>query len=256
MKYLDIILITLAIIALYYYLNVKKENLDLYNKDMFNDIKKAFQNPFGNINWGDIGQQIKNAFDPKGVVLTPCPDGWRDDGTVCWLDTYGRGAGRAPGYGPCPPRSREGAAGDCYADVVDREDGRNDAEPLWKANDLKWSQERGHYRDGCSWNRHQEAAVCFRACPPGYFGRAYERCWANGADSFGVMKRSADRLQCNADEDKDGLLCYPKCKSGYHAKGCCLCEPDGGVKRIELSDRTTCPYERHTKKVGLLCYIP
>lgn len=183
MKYLDIILITLAIIALYYYLNIKKENLDLYNKDMFNDIKKAFQNPFGNINWGDIGQQIKNVFDPKGVVLDSCP-----------------------------PNTKE-VLGDCYGLPVDREDGRNDAEPLWKANDLKWSKERGHYRDGCSWNRHQEAAVCFRACPDGYFGRAYERCWPNGADSFGVVKRLVDR-------------------------------------------GTSCPYERHTKKVGLLCYIP
>jgi len=175
--------------------------------------------------------------------LTPCPDGWRDDGTVCWLDTYGRGAGRAPGYGPCPPRSREGAAGDCYADVVDREDGRNDAEPWGKS----WDKS-----EGCSWNRHIEAAMCFRACPDGYFGRAHERCWANGADSFGVMKRSADRLQCNADEDKDGLLCYPKCKSGYHAVGCCLCEPDGGVKRIELSSRQKCADDEEMKDG--LCY--
>lgn len=176
MKLIDIILITLAIISLYYYLNVKREKLDLYNKDMFNAVKNAFEKPFGNIDWGDIGQKIKNVFDPKELVKDPCPNGWRDDGSVCWLDTYGRGGGYP-----------------------------------WKFGD-------GFNLDG-AWRRCQN-----------------DNGWGN----------------C----EKYGEIIYPKCKDGYSPKECCLCEPNGGIKRIELDARTKCPYERHTKKVGAFCYIP
>ena len=30
-------------------------------------------------------------------------------------------------------------------------------------------------------------------------------------------------LTCRADEDLNGLLCYPKCKKGFKSAGCCLC---------------------------------
>ena len=169
-----------------------------------------------------------------------CADGERDTPTECWLDTYGVGGGRPADYGDCPPRSSPGAAGDCYADQTDREDSRNDSEPWGKS----WDK-----NDGCSWNRHIEAGVCFRACPDGFFGRAYDKCWANGADSFGVMKRSADRLKCNDDEDKDGLRCYPKCKAGFHKVGCCLCQPDNGGPRVTkwLHDRQYCADDEELK---------
>jgi hypothetical protein len=114
--------------------------------------------------------------------------------------------------GGCPNHSYENWAGDCMGIAVDREDGRNEAEARWfKANDLKWSQEKGHYRDGCSWNRHEEAGVCFRSCPSGTFGRAYEKCFPNGADSFGVLKRLSDRWHCPNKKypNKRGLFCYP-----------------------------------------------
>jgi hypothetical protein len=35
-----------------------------------------------------------------------------------------------------------------------------------------------------------------------------------------------DRLQCGPNEEKNGLLCYPKCKAGYHNVGCCTCSID------------------------------
>ena len=34
---------------------------------------------------------------------------------------------------------------------------------------------------------------------------------------------------CRGWEDKNGALCYPKCRSGYRPVGCCLCEPKPGV---------------------------
>ena len=30
---------------------------------------------------------------------------------------------------------------------------------------------------------------------------------------------------CKSNEDKYGLLCYPKCKTGYKPVGCCICSP-------------------------------
>ena len=36
-------------------------------------------------------------------------------------------------------------------------------------------------------------------------------------------------------------LCYAKCSSGYHAVGCCLCEPDGGPRiHVTLVQRQYC----------------
>ena len=29
---------------------------------------------------------------------------------------------------------------------------------------------------------------------------------------------------CNPDEDKDGLMCYPKCRDHFEAEGCCICK--------------------------------
>ena len=57
----------------------------------------------------------------------PCPIGTRDDGTSCWLDSYGRGAGysvklhgrgvgRIPGKKPCPPGMRDDGTS-CWADT-------------------------------------------------------------------------------------------------------------------------------------------
>lgn len=216
------------------------------------DIQKVTGGLFNGIK--DTLEGFVKIIDAKIPGKKPCSDWdprYRDDGTSCWLDTYGRGWGTEMVKTPCPPRSHEGAAGDCYADVVDREDGVNWGE-TWGSH---WEKS-----DGCSWNRHMEGGMCFRNCPEGYFGRAHERCAANGADSFGVMKRVMDRLGCREGEEKNGLLCYPKCAPGYHAVGANLCEPDGGpgIKKAAW-DRYVCPppgNTTHTKLVGALCYKP
>lgn len=186
----------------------------------------------------------------------PCEPGERDTPTECWIDSYGRGAGRWADLGPCPPRSHPGAANDCYAEQTDRQrqpydNGRfpNEGEPWGKSWDKKTGPDAG-----CSWDRHMEGGMCFRDCPDGFFGRAHEKCWANGADSLGIMRRVTDRYQCNDDEDKNGYMCYPKCKSGYHAVGCCLCEPDNGGARVTkwLKDRQYCADDEEMKDG--LCY--
>ena len=144
---------------------------------------------------------------------------------------------------------------DCYADQTDRKDGRNEGE-TWGSH----ADDKPGGKDGCSWDRHVEGVLCFRDCPDGYFGRATDKCWANGANEFGVMKYGVDRLKCNDDEDKVDLLCYPKCASGYHAVGCCTCEPNDkpAIKKTAF-DRYLCPppsNTTHTKLKGKFCYRP
>ena len=193
---------------------------------------------------------IATCWYDRGIGRIPnkrgCDNGQRDDGTSCWLDTYGNGVGYIPKYNDCPPRSRPDAIGNCVADTANREDGRNDAEPWGKS----WDKS-----DGCSWNRHIEAGMCFRACPQGFFGRAHERCAANGADSFGVMRRSWDRgTRCEGDDQNVAGLCYKKCRPGYHYVGGNLCEPDGGpgIKKT-LMDRQFCDGDK-PRLVDGLCY--
>ena len=157
-----------------------------------------------------------------------CPSGWRNDGVNCWRDTLGNGVGTIPRLNDCPPNSWSNGIGDCVANTANREDGDNGAEPLWKANDQKWSPERGHYTDGCSWNRNSEAGMCFRKCPAGFFGRGHERCAANGADGVGVMRRVYDRgSTCGPNQSNVAGLCYNNCPSGYRFAGGNLCEPEG-----------------------------
>jgi hypothetical protein len=137
----------------------------------------------------------------------------RDGGVFCTRDTYGRGPGNDPGIGDCPEGSTSNFFGDCMAKQVDREDGVNHSEPWGKS----WDKS-----DGCSWNRHIEAGVCFRACPDGYFGRAYEKCWANGANSDGVVRKMTERgkKECGHWQESNGNgWCYDKCKEGYHGVG-------------------------------------
>jgi hypothetical protein len=106
-------------------------------------------------------EDIKNAFDPKTADLRPCPS-----------------------------NSKENELGDCMAEggAHMREDGNNIGEAINIFNT--------GYRGGCSWNRHVEGILCFRDCKPGYFGRATEGCFANGANEFGVMRYKRDRWQC------------------------------------------------------------
>lgn len=62
-----------------------------------------------------------------------------------------------------------------------------------------------------------------------------------------------DRQSCRNDEDRNGALCYPKCRPGYRAVGCCLCEPDGGPGiKVTLGQRQYCNPDE--EMIAGLCY--
>lgn len=152
----------------------------------------------------------------------PCPTGMRDDGTSCWKDTYGRGVGRTPDKLPC-----------------------NSWGYSWRDDGTSCWSDAHIYGKGCCCT----IFGCCHNCPAGYTD---DGCTCRKTD-VGIKKTLFDRQTCRADEDKYGSLCYPKCKTGYHAVGCCLCEPDGGPGiKVTLGQRQYCQADE--EMIGGLCY--
>jgi hypothetical protein len=107
---------------------------------------------------------------------------------------------------------------------------------------------------GCGAGRGLDAGLCYPACKSGYSGVG-PVCWqscpggyrddgaycakpeAHGRGAgypwqFGDAPFSLDgaKQRCVRDNpsgcEQNGLLYYPKCRSGFHAIGCCICSPD------------------------------
>mmetsp|Transcript_29979 Transcript_29979/g.71994 ORF Transcript_29979/g.71994 Transcript_29979/m.71994 type:complete len:364 (+) Transcript_29979:265-1356(+) len=170
--------------------------------------------------------------------------------TFCWKDTHGRGAGTFPTS--CPPGEHKiGAL--CYKPC-----------PI------------GYDRKGVD---------CHQTCPNGFtddglfcrldeYGRGSGYPWKFGDPPF---HSSGQFHRCEHDHGKgnceeNGAIVYPKCKSGYHAFGCCICRPHapdcsflglGGqvdlscAKKIVLGEPTIingCPTGKEYQ--AGLCYDP
>ena len=66
-------------------------------------------------------------------------------------------------------------------------------------------------------------------CPPGFQQQGIGNAsWCDNGPrwDFWNLKTQNSVKSCRQDEEMNGGLCYPKCKSGYHAVGCCICSPD------------------------------
>lgn len=135
----------------------------------------------------------------------------------------------------------------------------------------------------CGADEEQDGALCYPKCKDGYKGVG-PVCWQQCPASFrddgafcgkpepygrGVGYPLWDEKKCEKEHgacEKDGLLWYPKCKSGFHNVGCCVCSPDcqSGMQDIGVScqkksyGRTVgkplhaCPEDQD--KDGALCY--
>ena len=156
----------------------------------------------------------KNVDETKYVnvgalIREKCKDGFTDVAGLCWNNNkrYGRGAGREPNKGPC--------------DSGQRDDGTS----CWE--DLKCeTKDNGYYNT--SWG----SVNCTDGRPFSFKG--YDDCyktWISKLETTcsgcGCIKKNLfDRQSCNNDEERNGAFCYPKCRSGYKAEGCCLCVPN------------------------------
>ena len=136
----------------------------------------------------------------------PCDNDERDDGTSCWLDTYGRGVGSSAvhiyGKGCCC--TAWGCCHNCPPGYTD--DGCTCR------------------KDSCSADEEWSASMCYPRCKPGYESVGCCLCQPHGGPR--ITKTAFDRYQCRDDEERWGALCYPKCKPGYHNVLSNICQED------------------------------
>jgi hypothetical protein len=229
------LLIVIFVVLITGMINTREKYTDLWDaKKIENDMKSQVSGLFNGIK--SFLEGAVTVLSPKIPGKKPCPNGMRDDGTSCWSDTYTRGAGRGAPMNPCPPGSNDvwgtcwypGSGGDCTG---------GGCNSRWDncANRGTKGQCMGGVKTHCEPIR----------CKPIVAAR--------------VAKNIGDRgYSCNADEDLDGVRCYPKCRPGYEPVGCCLCQPHGGPGiKVTAFDRYECPppgNPGYGKLVGALCY--
>lgn len=141
------------------------------------------------------------------IQCEPCKAGTYPLGLFCVKDSYGRGAGYGARTAPC-------------SDFGDR---RDDGTVCWgKSGEVcgdncaaGWDHCKHRWWNGghcngwhwarCnSWGRHECTGGCRTTCSPVYLGSRIEL---------------EQRLRCNGNDDREALLCYPQCRSGYSGKG-------------------------------------
>ena len=170
--------------------------------------------------------KMPSKVTPYANLSVPLPS----DTGICLKNSTGRGAGTIPPVvckdgeevygGLCYPKCRDGfeSVGCCLCRHIGCPPGFTD--------------------DG--------AATCIK---PDAYGRGVGYPWKFGdkASKEGMYKR------CEADYgvgkcEEYGLVVYPKCKSGYHAVGCCVCSPDcpAGMSDIGIS----CGKESYDRGTG------
>ncbi len=136
----------------------------------------------------------------------------RDDGLYCFKPApYGRGSGRSPCTG-CTGCSWGGCSG-CSDCSTSRCHGHEEG---WGA--LCYPKCRaGYHAVGC--------CICSPSCPSGFQDIGVS-CKKPAIESPGKIPQN-----CGPNYQRNGLLCYPKCRAGFHPVGCCICSPDcpGGM---------------------------
>jgi hypothetical protein len=171
-----------------------------------------------------------------------CPEGMRDDGTSCWLDTYGRGAGTTP-IARCPS-GQEWFLSGCYGAEYDHNVWERTAVCTLKkkGSEAWWNFGAGELWTDCNLYGHKSmpelvcesgdelyGLLCYPRCRSGY--RAVGCCLCEPEDGPGGIRVTLmQRQHCGPNEELNGGLCYPKCPVGYYASGCCICTPDSNYR--------------------------
>ncbi len=154
--------------------------------------------------------------EEAGLCYTPCPAGFKGVGPVCWQ------------Y--CPAGyTDDGATCRKDAHIYGKDSyGRGVGKAMYLGSDFKWHCAADH--------PVQDAALCYVNCNPGYKGVGpvcWRQCDAGYIDDGATCRKDAHIFgketktrgvgkplsTCPSGQDKDALLCYPKCNSGFHGVG-------------------------------------
>ncbi|MDB4727917.1 RICIN domain-containing protein [Saprospiraceae bacterium] len=161
--------------------------------------------------------KCKSGYSGVGPVCwQSCPSGFRDDGAFCAKPaSYGRGVGRVPDV-TCPKGYKQrgvGAAAWC------------DNRATWP-----WNLKTKSATIKCKSTETKSGGLCYKKCRTGFHAVGCCICSPNCPPGFGTdigvsctkksYGRGAGKLSdCRPGQERDGLLCYPKCKEGYHGVG-------------------------------------
>ncbi len=184
----------------------------------------------------------------------------QDDKEFCWRKSYGRGVGKVPSQ--CAD-GQEMIGLLCYTKCSEFDSGGF----TYKRFGFDCHQECSAKALGSGWEdqglycRHLE------------YGRGAGRSPCTGCSgcSWGGCSGCSDcsTSHCTSSEEPNGLLCYPKCSSGYSSFGCCICRPavpdcnaigmDAGLdlscaKKIHIGEALTGVCGDDEEKSIALCY--
>ena len=189
-----------------------------------------------------------------------CPEGMRDDGTSCWQDTVGRGAGYAAqanfnaGYGPGRVTSRR--ATEVYEGEYDYQRYASST----KKEDESWT-----FLASCNqyWGGRKFNGKRLPAAPCGYYwGRSYLAC----EHRFGAGYKSSNRLntcyrkvsarsRCNEAHGSSrcatqGSKAYVKCPSGYSFDGSRCAKVTSAMGACEAEHKQGCVDDEYHEGVA------
>lgn len=215
---------------------------------------------------------VKEVKDTKAKKSRParkdkCPRGMRDDGTSCWVDSYGRGAGRPLGCasheelkgGLCYPKCRPGykssalecegrcPSGSKSTGFTCLQGTKSNSHPSWR------HRNKCYDRYGGKGYLSRASSACMEPCMEGFKRRStllgsafcdkprgrYSRAGKSKPIRVCPMYTREDGKRVRMQ--KNGALCYKHCKSGFTGAGP-MCHPKGGagIKRT-LTQRSSCP---------------
>jgi len=198
------------------------------------------------ITLADCTQNLNVSTVGKSSATVPI----QDDPSVCVRHDYGRGVGTVLKVkchsgedqwgGLCYPKCRTG-----YSSVLCCLCRKSDCEGMSTSSD---------------------GASCIKPKPYGR-GVGYPWKFGDGFNDRGMFRR-CERAHGRGNCEKYGLIVYPKCRSGFHAVGCCICSPTcpSGYKDIGSFcikpvygrgpgvSRLGCPSGKENN--GGLCYYP
>ena len=164
----------------------------------------------------DLGEPMKCPADKQydaGLCYKPCETDYKGVGPICWQN--------------CSPGFRDDGAF-CFKPAPY---GRGGGYP-WKFGDglnddgMRSRCEKDHGKGNCE----KDGLIFYPKCKPGFHKFGCCVCTPNcppGQTDIGVScaKRSYSRgvgvpvSTCPSNKEKDGLLCYNQCRSGFHGVG-------------------------------------
>ena len=183
-----------------------------------------------------IVRGLKQVFDP--AQYQKCNAGEIDDGYFC--RTTNCPADKDKDGALCYPKCNAGYAGVgpvCYSTCPA---GATDDGAFCRTVGCDSTQDStgGLCYPKCPAGYSGVGPICYATCPlgfsdagvtctkPGSYGRGAGYPWKFG-DGLNLNKAKARCEKANSQGcEQSGAIMYPKCRSGFHAVGCCTCSPD------------------------------